>query len=161
MCIFNTNNIAKKDFLKLDEIDIMFITNPGRMGNEDSLTFILRNDNEFIAYEVSGLVYPNEENNISLEEITKQFPKWYKGWKHANDKSYEGKYKYLYMGFGNGLSIDNSIYSVFEPYLNDLVEEYLEKMKEEEKESLRYVAVYNTWKEALIKMVKDNNMIIK
>ena len=76
------NKISKSEFIKLNEKNLMFITNPGRMGDEDGSTFII---------------------------------------KHGNEEEYKGKYKYLYMGFGNGLSIDNSIYSEFEPYLNNKV----------------------------------------
>ena len=39
------NKILKPDFLKLEEESIMFITNPGRMGDEDGITFVVKNYN--------------------------------------------------------------------------------------------------------------------
>ena len=57
------------------------------------------------------------------------------------------------MGFGNGLSVDNTIYNQFKPFLDKRVEEYLQK--EENKESLKYAAVFDTWNEAFIDMVNE------
>ena len=161
----NYNKITKKAFLKLNERDIMFITNPGRMGDEDGTTFIVKNGNEFIIYRINGWMYPNkdeeEKYKISLSDTTKHFPKWLEAWEHGEEKKYKGKYKYLYMGFGNGLCVDNTIYSEFEPYLNKLVNEYLEDSKEEEKESLKYAAIYNVWEEAFIDMMNDKGYSMK
>ena len=61
------------------------------------------------------------------------------------------------MGFGNGLSIDNAIYEEYKPYLDKLVEEYLEK----DKEKLMYAAIFSTWKKAVINMASDKGYIIK
>ena len=41
---FKSNKISKKDFLYINEEDVMFITNPGRMGDEDGSTFIIKQD---------------------------------------------------------------------------------------------------------------------
>ncbi|MBR4231397.1 MAG: hypothetical protein IKR74_04515 [Bacilli bacterium] len=156
---FKTNKITKKDFLALNEDDVMFITNPGRMGDEDGTTFVIKKDNLFTFYRIDGWMYPSkdekEEYKISLDDVTKQFPKWYETWKNSNKEDYQGKYKYLYMGFGNGLSVDNSIYNEFEPYLNSLVEKYLNKKSKEEKESLQYAAVFDTWEKALMQMINS------
>jgi len=65
------------------------------------------------------------------------------------------------MGFGNGLSIDNSIYSEFEPYLNDLVRKSLEGRNNKEKESLKYAIIYNVWEKAFLNMVNDKCLILK
>ena len=158
---FKTNKITKKDFLALNEDDVMFITNPGRMGDEDGTTFVIKNGGLFTVYRIDGWMYPSkdekEEYKISLDDVAKQFPKWYETWKNSNKEDYQGKYKYLYMGFGNGLSVDNSIYNEFEPYLNSLVEKYLNKKSKEEKESLKYAAIFDTWEKALIEMLKDKN----
>ena len=48
---FNINKISKDDFYKINEEDVMFITNPGRMGDEDGSTFIIRQNNEFKIYD--------------------------------------------------------------------------------------------------------------
>ena len=63
------------------------------------------------------------------------------------------------MGFGNGLSIDNSIYEEFEPYLNEKVQEYLKG--KEDQDSLKYAAIFNTWQAAFMNMVKDKGYILK
>ena len=143
---FEMNKISKNDFLMLDEKNVMFITNPGRMGDEDGSTFIVKDGNDFTIYRVDGWMYPSEEETITLEETAKQFPKWYELWK-SEDKNNNEKYKYLYMGFGNGLCIDNSIYDEFEPYLNELV-------GEESKEG----ELFNLWPKAFINMVNDKKI---
>ena len=76
------------------------------------------------------------------------------GLKKGNTQSFKEKYKYIYMGFGNGLSIDNSIYDEYKTYLDKEVEEYLKD--EEDKEGLKYVAMYNTWEAAFVDMIEDN-----
>ena len=157
-----TNKIVKKDFLKLNEDNVMFITNPGRMGDEDGSTFIVKKGNEFIIYRIDGWMYPSrgeKEEIISMADATEQFPKWYEAWKRYDDKDYEGKYIYLYMGFGNGLCVDKSIYSEFEPYLNNLVREHLKG--KEDREDLRYGAIFDVWKKAVVEMAKDKKIVIK
>ena len=155
------NKISKEDFLKINEDDVMFITNPGRMGDEDGSTFIIKENNKYKKYRLSEWMYRrkdfNEKEHISLDDTIKQFPKWYETWKNSDNKNYKGKYKYLYMGFGNGLSIDNSIYNEYKPYLDKKIEEYLED--KEDKESLKYAAIYNVWEEAFLNMI--NNKKIK
>lgn len=160
---FETNIITKSDFLKLNEKDLIFITNPGRMGDEDGSTFIIRKGNEFTIYRVDGFMYrkKGEKEDISLSDLLNQFPKWCKAWKESNKNEDTGKYKYLYMGFGNGLSVDNSIYNEFEPYLNKLVEKYLENKSDEEKSSLKYAAIYDSWENAFIDMVNEKGYILK
>ena len=37
--------ISSDDFFKINEDDLMFITNPGRMGDEDGSTFVVKKDN--------------------------------------------------------------------------------------------------------------------
>ena len=154
----NNNSITREEFLKLNEDDVMFITNPGRMGDEDGIYFVIKKDNILTMYRVDGWMY-GIGKEISLQDAFKQFPSWYYTWDHNKDKNYQGKYKYLYMGFGNGLSIDNRIYEEYKPYLDKLVEEYLEK--EEDKEKLMYAAIFSTWKKAVINMANDKELIIK
>ena len=153
------NKISKENFLKLNEDDIMFITNPGRLGDEDGSTFVVKEGNKLVIYRVDGWMNHNKSLNedefISLDDVARQFPKWLETWKNNNNEKDQGKYKYLYMGFGNGLSIDHSIYKDFEPYLNNLVEEYL---KDKDEESLKYAAIYNVWEKALIEMMKEKKM---
>ena len=157
------NKITKSEFVKLNEDDLIFITNPGRMGDEDGSTFIIKHENEFTIYRIDGWMYPNynekKEFIISMDDATKQFPKWFNTWKHSKEKNYKGKYKYIYMGFGNGLSVDNSIYDEFEPFLDQLVQKEFEKY--DDKESMKYATIYNLWQKALINMINDKGYIIK
>ena len=57
------------------------------------------------------------------------------------------------MGFGNGLSIDKSIYNEYKPYLDKQVQEYLKN--EKDKDSLKYAAIYNVWEKAFIDMINN------
>jgi len=158
---FESNKITKENFIKLNEDDLMFITNPGRMGDENGSTFIVKHNNELIIYRIDGWMYSKAGNDISLDDMLKQFPKWYEVLNHLAKKDYKGKYKHLYMGFGNGLSIDNSIYNEFEPYLNTLVKDYLENISDDKKESFKYAAIFNVWQDAFINMVNDKGYVLK
>ena len=156
------NEISKDEFLKLSEDDLMFITNPGRMGDVDGSTFIIKKNNELTVYRANGWMYQDGKRiDISFDDTLIQFPQWFDTWKHAKEKNNNKKYKYLYMGFGNGLCVDNSIYGEFEQYLNDLVEKFLKGKSNEEKESLKYAAIYNTWKQALVNMSDEKGYIFK
>ena len=161
MSVLEENKITKEEFLKINEDDVMFITNPGRMGDEDGSTFIVRQDGGFKVYRISGWMYPSEDidekERISLQDAYNQFPRWRETLNHFNDENYKGKYKHIYRGFGNGLSIDNSIYDEFKPYLDQLVEEYIKDS--EDKESLKPAATFNTWKIAFNSMTNNKSNI--
>ena len=158
---FKINKISKSNFLKINEDNVMFITNPGRMGDEDGSTFIVKDNDYLIIYRVDGWIYPTRndknENIITLSEFANQFPKWYDAWKNSKDKNYSDKYQYLYMGFGNGLCVDKTIYNEFEPYLNDLVTECLNN----ENDGVISFAIYKVWKNAFINMVNSKKYILK
>ncbi len=160
MNVLEANKISKSDFITLNEDDLMFITNPGRMGDEDGSTFIIRRDNEFTIYRVDGWMGLQQEDDISLNDTLNQFPKWHKTFKNSHKKDNK-KYKYLYMGFGNGLCVDNSIYSEFEPYLDRLVNEYLKNNDAQDSEDLKYAAIFNVWEQAFIDMVNDKGYNLK
>ncbi len=158
---FIIKKIEKSDFIKLNENDLMFITNPGRMGDEDGITFIIKQGVELTAYRISGWMYRTEDKeDISLQDALKQFPKWHVAWNNGNRRRIRGKYKYLYMGFGNGLCVDKTIYKEFVPYLNVLVDKYLEKYNDGEKETFQYAAIYSVWLDAVINMANENGYII-
>lgn len=158
-----SNEITKDKFLKLNEDNLLFITNPGRMGDEDGSTFIIKEDNELTIYRVEGWMYPvsGKRVDISFNDLLEQFPKWHETMKNVNEKDYKGKYTHLYMGFGNGLSIDNSIYNEFEPYLNNQVEQYLKNEDEEKKKELKYAAIFNVWIKAVVEMANDKGYTLK
>ena len=152
----NGLNIKKEDFLKIKEEDVYFITNPGRMGDEDGSTFIVKEENNYTVYRINGWMYGEKsENYISLNDALKQFPKWADAWEHSNDEEYKGKYTFIYMGFGNGLCVDNRIYDEYKPYLDKRVEEFLERYDVKDQKSMQYGAIFNVWDEAFINMLKD------
>ncbi len=161
--LLKPNKISKEDFFNINEKDVMFITNPGRMGDEDGSTFIVKQDNSYKVYRVDEWMYRgsnfNESEHISLEDTRKQFPKWFEQWENCNNEDYKGKYTYLYMGYGNGLSVDNSIYDEFKPYLDQKIEEYLKRRGNDE--HLKFIAVFDVWEEAFIDMVNNKNIVEK
>lgn len=149
--------ISKKDFYNLDENNLMFITNPGRMGDEDGSTFILKIDDSYIPYRVDGWMYSNENersnnNYISLDDMFNVFPKWKDSWhNYYKDEEYNGKYVYIYMGFGNGLCVDKSIYKKYYQYLiNEIKKAGVNIDKNGKYDSCLN---FSLWKHALIKMI--------
>lgn len=148
------NRITKDEFEKIDEKDVMFITNPGRMGDEDGSCFIVKTGNVFIPYRVSGWMYSNGNVEITLDEFSKKFPLWMDMWKKSSESSNNGKYTYIYMGFGNGLSIDKSIYDEYYPYFESVVKSN-EDYEEDENGNYPYHIAYNSWDTAFIEMCED------
>ena len=157
------NKLSKSELLQLREENLLFITYPGRMGDEDGSTLIMKQGNEFIIYRVDGWMFPKEGERVelSLQDLFQQFPKWYDVLEHAREKDYKGKYKYYYMGFGNGLCVDSSIYPEFELYLKKNVEEYLKDSNVEEKKSLQYAAVFNCWERSFLDLADDKGYVLK
>lgn len=64
-------------------------------------------------------MYDIEECTVNESDVTKVFPKWRETWSKGNSE----KYKYYYMGFGNGLCVDKSIVNIFENYLESCINE--------------------------------------
>lgn len=150
---FVTIKISKEDFKKLNEEDLMFITNPGRMGDEDGSTFIIKNNNEFKIYRVSGWMYgSNKDNSITIQDMFEKFPLWEECWNNWNDENYSGKYEYIYMGFGNGLCVDKRIYEEFYPYLLEEVKKH--EMYEGNEDNYNPGLNYSSWKDAFIRYYK-------
>ena len=98
--------------------------------------------------------YKLNPKKITREEFFKfkQFPKWEEAWKNWNNEEYSGKYVYIYMGFGNGLSIDKSIYKEYEPYLLNEVKRIKEERNETEESPSMY---YPAWKPAVENMLNN------
>ena len=59
--------------------------------------------------------YSGKNSEITLDDLEKVFPKWIEAWNNSSNKEYDGKYNYVYMGYGNGLCVDKSLYNM----LND------------------------------------------
>ena len=149
-----TKEISRDEFFTLKEENLMFITNPGRMGDEDGSTFIIKEDNNYVSYRIDGWMYGDrtKEDFITLDEMFEQFPKWKEAWQNCNNEEYDGKYIYVYMGFGNGLSVDKSIYREYEPYLLDEVKKIKNNRNEKEESPSMY---YPAWKPAVENMLNN------
>jgi hypothetical protein len=145
--------ITKEEFEKLDEKNLIFITNPGRMGDTDGSNFIVKIGNVFYPYRVSNWMYSTDKAEITLEEFSKKFPLWMDMWNKADENENE-KYQYIYMGFGNGLSIDKSIYDEYYPYFESVVKSN-EDYEEDENGNYPYHIAYNSWDTAFIEMCED------
>ena len=151
MKLFEELRITKEELKKLNEDNLMFITNPGRMGDEDGSTFIMKDENKLIAYRASNWMYNHEKCEVELEDLEGVFPHWIEAWNNSKNEEYDGKFKYVYMGFGNGLSVNKSIYDTFKKYLD---EEVNKKAKEENREA-DYSLVYNCWERAAVKTANE------
>lgn len=145
--------ITKKEFEKIEEKDVMFVTNPGRMGDTDGSNFIVKIGNVFYPYRVSNWMYSTDKAEITLEEFSKKFSLWMDMWNKADDNE-NIKYQYIYMGFGNGLSIDKSIYDEYYPYFESVVKSN-EDYEEDENGNYPYYIAYNSWDTAFIEMCED------
>ena len=153
----NYNKITIDEFLKLDENNLMFVTNPGRMWDEDGSYFIIKENNKFIAYRISGWMYGQKEpNSVSFDMMCSHFPKWKETWKNYAEENYDGKYKYIYMGFGNGLCVDKRIYEDF----NRLLELVISKDPMYKTEGKIPALYYNSWEKALLLYVNEKNIEI-
>ena len=146
------NELTMDILLNINEEDVMFITNPGRMGDEDGSTFIVKNGDNLIAYRAENWMYNTKDCKVTLEDMFSQFPKWKEAWDNASDENYSDKYKYIYMGFGNGLCVDKSIYDIFDKCLEIKV---LKRAKDEEVDlekdpGYKYSLIYNSWIDAVI-----------
>ena len=153
--ILDINRINREDFMKLNEDNLMFITSPGRMGDEDGSTFVIKEDNNYKMYRIDGWIYPTnkKKDNITYEEMRKQFPKWDETLNNMPNDNYNGKYVFIYMGFGNSLCVDKRIYDKYLPYL-------LEEIKKQNpdidiKEQIPYHLYYSAWLIALKKMINE------
>ena len=151
---YEPKKISRNEFFNLKEENVIFITNPGRMGDEDGSTFIIKDSNNYKTYRIDGWIYGNhnEKDFISLSEILKHFPKWKKTWDNCNNKEYDGKYIYIYTGFGNGVFVDKTIFKEFEPYLVKEVEKIRLKYNKEKIEPSMY---YPACKSAIENMINN------
>lgn len=155
---FKPRAISKKDFFSIKEDDLMLITNPGRMGDENGSTFLIQKDNQYILYRIDGWMYStkeerNSENYISLEDAFSVFPEWEKAWKNCNNINHDGKYKYINMDFGCGLCVDKRIYEEYNRYL---IEEIKKKTTEIDKNgNYNHCLNSSCWIPALINMIGE------
>jgi len=142
--------VTDKDISKFNEDNLMFITNPGRMGDLYGTTFVMMEDNKLKEYYC--------ENIFKSISIVKVFPEWKNTISTKDNKS--NKYKYVYMGFGNGLCIDKRIYDKYYPYLLEEVKKD-DLYSEEDGDNYNPCINYSNWKNALDKMVEKEKILLK
>ena len=147
------NRITKEELYNLKEDELMFITNPGRMGDVDGSYFIMNNNGEYKLYRVDGWYY-NDKCDIKINDMFKVFPLWSEAWDKNVDNPDDSKYVFVPMGFGNGLCVDRRIYDKFYPYLLSEVKKQ-DMYSEEEGEDYNSCLNYPSWMNAVEKMIED------
>ena len=115
------------------------------MGDVYGCLFAIKKNDTIIFYRIENL-YEFKGN------IYKQFPKWNEALKNYSEKKKSDKYEIVYMGFGNLLGVDKSIYASFKPF----VEEKMKDIHEKYSNDLKFgAACYTYWKKIV------NNMFCK
>ncbi len=110
--------ITKEELDNLLEDNVLLITYPGRMGDVDGCSFAYRDNNDIKIYRINDL-YSFKGN------IYEKFPKWNEALQNYKNHKESDKYHIVYMGMGNLLGVDKSIYDKFNAVM-------IEKEKEEE-----------------------------
>ena len=137
--------ISEEELNNLYEDELLFITYPGRMGDVYGCSFVIKNNDKLTFYRIENL-YEFKGN------IYTQFPKWNEALKNYSEKKETEKYEIIYMGFGNLLGVDKSVFNDFKP----LAEEKMKNISENYSNDLKFgAACYTYWKEIA------NNMFCK
>ena len=155
-------NINRPEFLRLDENNLMFITHPGRMGDEDGTTFIMKDNDWFKEYRVEYWTKdPNPSWYISSDDVEYKFSKYMQTLSNIdhsqitkeNNFTYiddNNDYAYIYMGFGNSLCVNKSIYDEFKLYLDKIIiEDRINCKKEGKKDDFKPGDIFRLWKKAV------------
>lgn len=137
--------LIEEELNNLREDELLFITFPGRMGDVYGCSFVIKKNDKITFYRIENLY--DFKGNIYI-----QFPKWNKALKNYSEKKESEKYEIIYMGFGNLLGVDKSIFNTFKP----LAEEKMKNISENYNNNLKFgAACYTYWKEIV------NNMFNK
>ena len=129
--------MTRPNFLRLDENNIMFIRGLGRMADNDMIFFIVKENDDFKCYKIDGLTHDNgvgKYDYISRDDIDYKLPYWKAtqnmtlpiitlGEVYCNTTS---KYVCIFLGFGDTICINNSIYEKYEKYLKKEIEDFPE-----------------------------------
>lgn len=110
------HKISSEKLKNLKEEDVLFITSPGRMGDETGSTVIVKSENNLVAYRID---WAADNPEISVQNLGLVFPQWYK-----YDKE-NSRYIRIEMGFGNLLYVKKDIIKDFIPLLQDAVHDEL------------------------------------
>ena len=106
------HKISAKGLRGLKEEDVLFITAPGRMGDETGSTFIIKVEEGFVAYRVDWAI---ENPKISAQDVGLVFPQWYK-----YDKK-NSRYIRISIGLGNWIYVKKDIIEDYIPLLRDAI----------------------------------------
>ena len=137
--------LSEEELNNLCEDDLLFITYPGRMGDVYGCSFVIKKKEQITFYRIENL--QDFKGNIFT-----QFPKWNEALKNYSEKKKSKKYEMIYMGFGNLLGVDKSIWDTFKP----LAEEKMKNIRENYSDDLKFgAACYTYWREIV------NNMFCK
>ena len=146
------NKISKEDLEKINEEDLMFITNPGRMGDVDGSYFIIKNNSKYKFYRVDG--WYDNKCDITIQDMFKVFPLWKEAW-DSNIDNTSSKYVFIPMGFGNGLCVDKKVYDNYYPYLLEEVKKQ-DTYIEDDNNKYNPCLNYPCWEIAMEKMVEED-----
>ncbi len=136
--------ITKEELSNLNEDNVLLITYPGRMGDVDGCSFAYRDNDGVKIYRIDDL-YSFEDS------LYNQFPKWEEALQGFDEQRESDKYHIVYMGMGNLLGVDKSIYDI----LNNIM---IEKEQEEDS-NLDYelhlgMTYYTYWRSVIKDMYK-------
>lgn len=134
--------INEDEFRSLKDDDLLFITYPGRMGDVMGCSFVIRKDNEIHFYRIDDLVK-------FKENIFEKFTKWDEALKKYSEKLDPDKYKIIYMGMGNLLGVDKTIFDDFKAKVDEKVPEISDSYNDELKFGM---ACYTYWREIVYDM---------
>ena len=114
--LINEKKLTIDDLEKLKEDELLFITYPGRMGDINGCSFVIKSNNKIIFYRIDNL-YKFKGN------IYEKFPKWNEALKNYSEKKKSNKYEIIYMGMGNLLAVDKSVFRKFEALIKERTNE--------------------------------------
>ncbi len=157
------NKISRDEFFRLKERDLLFITNPGRMADVSGSTLIVHIPEGYKVYRIDGWYFENRSRHeqISYSEMMEAFPIWRSMIKSIDQKD-NLLYKYINMGFGNGLCVKKDIHALFMQYLQPAIDQYAEvnHIDPEEKIRRRAMIIFSVWDKAVINMAADKNIVL-
>ena len=140
--LINEKKLTIDDYEKLKEDELLLITYPGRMGDIKGCSFVIKKNNNIIFYRIDDL-YEFKGN------IYEKFPKWNEALKNYSENKESKKYEIIYMGMGNLLAVDKSVFREFET----LIKERTSEIKENYEDKLKFgIACYSFWKETVYQM---------
>ncbi len=152
------NTITPKQFKRITEDKLMFITFPGRMGDIYGCTIITRENKNLYVYRIDKL----HEFKCN---VYNQFPHLLEALR--NQKALESNtFKGIYMGYGNVLFVNKDIYDDYKKHLDKMVEKEIKAQKkgnyydESLKDYYPIMLCFTEWEKAVIDYAKKHAYIL-